>query len=189
MTLTLKKALTVAAITLTLGAIAVLTGFLVSTRQAEAQTAGSAFATEVRSFPNNNPATTTRAGLLSTGFTAAQSFIVPTEDVDLLELRLMAEASTTATAFRWRVSYSDNYNVSTGNGDWYYRDNTSVAIASTTHSVQPHEDEWIPGTVATSSKAALIYPIQADFTRIQFYATGAAGSLHADAVIRKELAR
>jgi len=156
---------------------------------AQEQSLGSAFATNVRSFPGNQPATTTRAFLASTGAAAAQSFIIPTEEVDLFDLNLVAEASTTATVFRWTIDFSSDYNNTTGVGTWYCADAKSVAIASTTHSAACHEHQWTPGTVATSTKNVSIEPNAQKFSRINFYATGAAGALHADAVLRKPLAR
>lgn len=189
MTLARKCALTLV-VSATLFAAAVITGYsLFFAQQADAQTAGSKFASEVRSFPSNDPATTTRQSVTAAGFTAASTFIIPTENVDFLDLRLMVEASTTASEIRWRVSFSDNYNPATGNGDWYYQDSPSVAIATTTHSVQAHEHLWIPGTVSTTTKAVATYPIMAKNTRIQFYGTAAASMLHADAVLRKNLSQ
>lgn len=190
MTLARKCALTLV-VSATLFAAAVITGYsLFFAQQADAQTAGSKFASEVRSFPSNDPATTTRQSVTAAGFTAASTFIIPTENVDFLDLRLMVEASTTASEIRWRVSFSDNYNPATGNGDWYFQDgNTVTSNATSTHSVQGHENLWIPGTVSTTTKSVPVYPIMAKNTRIQFYGTAAASMLHADAVLRKNLSQ
>lgn len=168
---------------------ALLGGHAVQQSAAQSTQLGSAFALGTREFPGNDPATTTRQYLNGTTH-AKSSFIIPIDEADLIDLYLMAEASSTTAVLDWELSFSNNYDTATGNGDWYCADASSVAIASTTHNgTTCHEDQWTPGTVSTSTKNVSVSPTAAKFARVRFYANTGDLSIHAEANVRKPVAR
>lgn len=148
---------------------------------------GGAFALGERNHPNNDPATTTQAFL--TASSTRSRFIVPIDDADLVDINLIAIASTSNTQFRWTKEFSNDYNNLTGVGTWYGGDSTSASSASTTHSVATQEDQWSPGISGTSTKNFSIEPAASKYMRLTFYTTVTNGSIHAQAVVRKPLAR
>lgn len=181
-------------IVVTISAVSALVGSAVAAKVAaqpsvsQGTNLGSAFAVARRFFPSDTAATTTRQYLNSTT-QAKSSFIIPVEDADLIDLNVIAEASSTSAVLRWDVAFSSSYDNTTGNGDWYCADASSVAIASTTHSAACHEHQWTPGTVSTSTKNVSIEPVAAKYARIRFYATTGDFSIHAEADVRKPVAR
>ena len=141
---------------------------------------GSGFATTT---PGEASATTTVTYFLpSSATTTITGF---TGRADQIDLNLLAVASSTATVWLYTVQFSPNYVSSTGNGDWYNEDCSTITSNTViTHGASACSHTWTPGTAVTQKKNFSIGTTQSKWFRINFSVNGAGGSLHAQAIPR-----
>lgn len=102
---------------------------------------------------------------------------------DKIDLSLLEVASTTSTAWLYTVQFSHNYVSSTGNGDWFNEDCSSISSNTlVTHGATACIHSWTPGTTATLKKNIGIGATQAKWFRVNVWASAAGGSLWGQAI-------
>lgn len=93
--------------------------------------------------------------------------------VDSLAVNLQVEASSTATIYAVQEQVSNN------GIDWYVvNTGTALAVATSTYT-------FTPQTVSTSSVALNLPYVPSIHTRLVFSASGAAGALYAEIILKK----
>lgn len=108
---------------------------------------------------------------------------------DKIDLNLNEVASSTATNWLYTVQFSPNYTSSTGNGDWYNEDCSSITSnVVITHGATACIHTWTPGTTANLKKNIGIGASQQKWFRVNIWASAAGGSLYAQAIPRDVIA-
>lgn len=135
-----------------------------------------ATATTTRTYLSNGSGTATYQ--IDSYPTYSNTKVFSIAGIDSVYLYAQVEASTTATIFSFTPQFSNN------GLDWYgvASSSTNGANAFTTASTVY---TWAPGTVATSTLVFKLPDIQGMHERVLTTATGAAGAVYEEVVLKK----
>jgi hypothetical protein len=116
-------------------------------------------------------ATATTSPTYMTPGTATSTVVWDSREVDSNTVMIQFTASTSAARLDWYTQYSNNYNPSTGNGDWYNEDARLSSISGIDHASTTVTHRWLPGstTASTSLKAVQVSEVASRWKRIVFF--------------------
>lgn len=137
------------------------------------------------SYLNGNTATTTRT-FLGTA-TATSTLVIPTVGVDLSDLNVQMESSSTASTLNFIIDFSDGVGCmnTTNSCDWFREDSYTVGGSQVSHAASIFHT-WTPGTVSTTTKNYTITNVAANFMRVSYSMSGANGTIWSQLVNKSQ---
>lgn len=129
---------------------------------------------------NNDSGATTTQSFLTSG-NASTTFATFTPQADQIRQNWVFVASSTSSCLQWQNSYSNN------NVDWYGEDNASTTNKLANEAPGPLIHVWCPAISGTSTLMTLISTAGEKYSRTQFVATGANGSVYLQEILKNTL--